>query len=142
MNISNRWSIQGGKGDFVLMETREGVNTKTGLPTKSETRTYHPTLSQCAKKITHVMGVESMASETVEAVHNRLDTISEEVAVLITKSDDNNHDKMLQMLKDATTQLESEDVMNIGGVDNTVAIEARQLINELTLEGNQDDQHD
>ena len=84
MKISNRWSIEGGRGDYVLVETREGTNQKTGLPTKSQVWTYHPTLARCAKKITHVMACESMESVTYE----RLDVISSEVLELLAAQEE------------------------------------------------------
>ena len=85
MRIDDRWSIEQGNECFVVVETRETRNPKDGKPGTSETRTYHPTLGQCAKKIGRTHTLESMLEDDmwqavihVYAAVNRLAAAIEE----------------------------------------------------------------
>jgi len=51
MKINEKWSIESGGECYVVVETRKGTNPKTGEPSATSVRTYHPTLEKCAKKI-------------------------------------------------------------------------------------------
>lgn len=51
MKINERWSIAKGNDCFVVVEARQGRNPKTGEATTTESRTFHPTIEQCARKI-------------------------------------------------------------------------------------------
>lgn len=83
MRLSNKWSIEGGQGDYILVERRDGKNPKTGEPTTSEHKTYHPSLDHCAKKIAKAIGIKAMEVEQVALVKARLDEIEDEILELI-----------------------------------------------------------
>ena len=51
MKINEKWSIESGGECYVVVETRKGTNPKTGEPTETKVRTYHPTLNRCGRKI-------------------------------------------------------------------------------------------
>jgi hypothetical protein len=84
MRINERFEIRGGKGDFILIEHREGTNPKTKLPTMTEIKTYHPSLEYCAKKITKVYGIDAMALNSMDQVMSILTAI--EAALIKTLS--------------------------------------------------------
>lgn len=65
MKINDQWRIERGADCFVVVELRKGRNPKTGESTKTEVRTYHPTLGQCAKKITRTKTLESMEEDDI-----------------------------------------------------------------------------
>ena len=68
MKINARWSIEGGRGDFILVEHRPGKNPKTGEPIVSQSRSYHPTLEQCAEKISKVHALDEVSEDELERV--------------------------------------------------------------------------
>jgi hypothetical protein len=84
MRINERFEIRGGKGDFILVEHREGTNPTTKLPTMTEIKTYHPSLEYCAKKITKVYGIDAMALDSIDEVMRILNAI--EAALIETLS--------------------------------------------------------
>jgi hypothetical protein len=84
MRINERFEIRGGKGDFILVEHREGTNSKTKLPTMTEIKTYHPSLGYCAKKIIKVYGIDAMALDSIDEVVSSLNAI--EAALIETLS--------------------------------------------------------
>jgi hypothetical protein len=75
MRINERFEIRGGKGDFILVEHKKGINSKTNLPTMTEIKTYHPSLDYCAKKITKVYGINAMALDSIDEVMSSLNAI-------------------------------------------------------------------
>jgi hypothetical protein len=72
MKINDRWAVESGGDCFVVVETRNGKNPKTGEPTTTQSRTYHPSMARCAKKIAQsetllVLEMDAL-SEVVERV--------------------------------------------------------------------------
>lgn len=65
MKIDDRWSIEQGNDCFVVIERRNGRNPKTGEATQTESRTYHPTLGQCAKKIVRTHTLDAVDEENL-----------------------------------------------------------------------------
>lgn len=63
MRIDDRWSIEQGNDCFVVVERRNGRNPKTGEATQTESRTYHPTLGQCVKKIVRTHTLDAVEEE-------------------------------------------------------------------------------
>jgi len=67
MKINEKWSIESGGECYVVVETRKGTNPKTGEPSATSVRTYHPTLEKCAKKIGDSETLSVLEIEQVEA---------------------------------------------------------------------------
>lgn len=72
MKLSDRWEIVSGNGDYVLIEHREGKSPKTGEPTTTQHKTFHPSLNQCAAKITKESGLYAVECESIREVSEQL----------------------------------------------------------------------
>ena len=68
MKLNERWEITGGRGDYVVTESRAGRNPKTKEPTVTKRHTYYPTLEQCARYIIKTHSLESIEQEGIEEV--------------------------------------------------------------------------
>lgn len=83
MKINEVWEVTGSRGDFVVIESRPGKNPKTGKPTVTTTRTFHPTLEQCAKKIEKVSGISALQNSGLSEVLSELNGIRESIEELL-----------------------------------------------------------
>lgn len=79
MKINDTWSITGGNGDFILTESRVGKNPKTGKPTVTESRTYHPSLEHCAKKIGKVSAIDAVSLAAIDDVIVAIERVEQAV---------------------------------------------------------------
>jgi len=68
MRLDDTWSIESGGECFVLVQTKPGVNNKTKLPCTTEVKTYHPSLSMCAKKIASTQALDALSGEMLDDV--------------------------------------------------------------------------
>lgn len=66
MKINDEWSIEAGQDQFILVHHKPGKNPKTGEPTVSESRTYHPNLQQVANKITRTSTLSALSKGNLE----------------------------------------------------------------------------
>lgn len=80
MKINYTWSITGGNNDFILTERRAGKNPKTGEPTITEIKTFHPSIEQCAAKIaTKTSGIEFVGRDSPDTIVAELRSIRDTV---------------------------------------------------------------
>lgn len=68
MIFNSRWEITGGKGDYIVTESRPGTNPKTKEPTTTKRNTYHPTLELCARYIVKTHSLDAIENENIDAV--------------------------------------------------------------------------
>lgn len=86
MKINETWSVEGGNGDFILTQTVEGTNKKTGEPVERKTQTYHATLEQVAAKIARTHALEAVEEENLQKVVDAVEKLSENILNLINKT--------------------------------------------------------
>lgn len=83
MKINERWPIEGGRGDFILVEHKPGKNPKTGEATVSQFRSYHPTLRQCADKIAKTHALDAVNEADLERAIYSMDMAGKAVFSLL-----------------------------------------------------------
>lgn len=83
MKINNMWSVEGGNGDFVLTQTVQGINRRTGKPVERTIQTYHATLEQVAAKIARTHALEAVEEENLQKVVDVVEELSNNVLTLI-----------------------------------------------------------
>ena len=68
IKLNKQWSIERHiHGGFHLIETKQGINKKTGEPTESKRSYYYPRLEFCAKKMVEC-GFDNEAQDLEVAV--------------------------------------------------------------------------
>ena len=83
IELSKKWYLTAGPSDndFCLIERRAGKNPKTGEPTVSENKTYHPTLDMVSQKVAKSECIDAVkACETILEIKEMLDGVKMEVA--------------------------------------------------------------
>lgn len=82
IELSKKWAIESGpqNHDYSLVERREGRNRKSGEPTVTEKRTYHPTLSQIYDKLVKSECIDALdASENLQELIDTLNQVKQEI---------------------------------------------------------------
>lgn len=82
IELSKKWYLTAGPSgdDFCLIEKKEGKNPKTGEPTVSESKTYHPSIEMVSNKVAKSECLEAVsACETLLEVKEMLDGVRLEV---------------------------------------------------------------
>lgn len=68
MRLDGTWAIESGGECFILVQTKEGVNRQTQLPCNTHTKTYHPSLVNCAKAIACTQALDAVSRDSLDGV--------------------------------------------------------------------------
>ena len=82
MKLSEKWSITGGRCDFVLTKSLVRLDEKTGLSKTSTANSFHASIEQCLTKIMTSETQDFLQKEegqTVQQLHDLLAHIMTEI---------------------------------------------------------------
>ena len=82
MKVSEKWSITGGRCDFVLTKLSVRVDNKTGKESVTKHQSFHSSIEQCLVKIVRSETQEFVQTEdgqTVQQLHELLTNIMADI---------------------------------------------------------------
>jgi hypothetical protein len=82
MKVSEKWSITGGRCDFVLTKLSVRVDNKTGKESATKHQSFHSSVEQCLVKIVRSETQEFVQTEdgqTVQQLHELLTNIMADI---------------------------------------------------------------
>lgn len=79
MKINAQWEVTGRRNDFIVIESHERIDTKSGQAKISTNETFHPTLEQALQKIVRSETLSAVEHQTVEQLMSFLDNLKQEL---------------------------------------------------------------
>lgn len=88
MKINERWTIvpDARNYNFVLEETRIGINPKTKQPSSTVNKTFHASVRQCAHKIAQTYTLEALQKKQLDEVIATIEAFAEALGVELVEA--------------------------------------------------------